>query len=142
MGRVLGIDYGQKRTGLAVTDENQQFAFSLETVMTHHIFPYLNEYLLKNNVEGFVVGEPRRLNNTPTDATEFVEAFVRGLKNKFPAIPVHRVDERFTSGMARQAIIDSGIRKKGRQDKAMVDQVSATIILQSWLEQQQRKKTS
>jgi putative Holliday junction resolvase len=137
MGRIMAIDYGQKRTGLAATDEGCRFAFSLATVPTHGLFDYLHTYQLTNTIEGFVVGEPRRLNNTATDATPLVEAFINRLKKKYPEIPVYRMDERFTSGMARQAIIDSGIRKKGRQDKALVDTVSATIILQSWLEQRE-----
>jgi putative Holliday junction resolvase len=134
MGRIIAIDYGLKRTGLAATDEGCRFAFSLTTVPTHGLFEYLNTYQAANTIDGFVVGEPRRLNNTATDATPIVEAFVNRLKKKYPEIPVYRMDERFTSGMARQAIMDSGIRKKGRQDKGLVDTVSATIILQSWLE--------
>jgi len=137
MGRVIAIDYGQKRTGLAATDEGCRFAFSLATVPTHGLFEYLSTYQNTESIDGFVVGEPRRLNNTATDATPLVEAFINRLKKKYPDIPVYRMDERFTSGMARQAIIDSGIRKKGRQDKALVDTVSATIILQSWLEQRE-----
>jgi putative Holliday junction resolvase len=137
MGRVIGIDYGQKRTGLAVTDEQCIFAFALETVPTVRVFEFLKTYCAANVVSGFVVGEPKRLDNTPTDATPLIEAFIRGLKKQFPSQPVYRMDERFTSSIARQAIIDSGIRKKQRQDKTLVDTVSATIILQSWLEQRE-----
>ena len=135
MGRIVAIDYGSKRTGIAVTDEGQQFAFALETVSSHQLLKFLEDYIQKNPVDAFVVGEPRRLNNTPDDATALVEAFVRSLKRRFEAIPVHRVDERFTSVMAKKAILDSGIGKKDRRDKSLVDKVSAAIILQSWLEQ-------
>lgn len=133
MGRVIGVDYGLKRTGLAVTDENQQFAFALDTVATGTLIPFLEQYCREHAVDGFVVGEPRKLDNTPTDATGAVEAFIRGLSRKFPDKPIYRIDERFTSGMALQSMIDSGVSKKDRRDKGMVDRVSATIILQSWL---------
>lgn len=137
MGRIMAVDYGLKRTGLAVTDENQQFAFALETVPTGTVFTYLEKYFSQHPVDAIVVGEPRRLDNTPTDSTPAVEAFIRGLQRRFPAMPVHRMDERFTSGMAKQAIIDSGVARKDRRDKSMVDMVSAAIILQSWLQQRE-----
>lgn len=134
MERVLAIDYGTKRTGVAVTDESQTFAFGLTTVATKDIFLFLKDYVLKHPVEGFVVGEPKRMNNTATDATVHIEGFIKKLNKEFPGLAVYRMDERFTSAMAKQAIIDSGVKKKGRENKELVDMVSATIILQSWIE--------
>ncbi len=134
MDRILAVDYGNKRTGIAVTDETRTFAFGLTTVATKDLFNFITEYKLKNPVGEFVVGEPRKMNNTATDATLYVEEFVKKLKKLFPDLPVHRMDERFTSAIAKQSIIDSGIKKKGRKNKELVDMVSATIILQSWLE--------
>jgi putative holliday junction resolvase len=135
--RVLAIDYGTKRTGIAVSDESQVFAFGLDTVPTKDIFRFLSDYVAKNPVEGFVIGEPKRMNNTITDATPAIEAFIKKLKKEFPACAIYRMDERFTSSLAKQSIIDSGVKKKGRMNKGLVDMVSATIILQSWIE---RKK--
>jgi len=137
MKRVLAIDYGTKRTGVAVTDETQTFAFGLTTVATREIFRCLSDYVLSHPVEGFVVGEPKRMNNGDTDATVHIETFIKKLKKEFPDHAVYRMDERFTSSIARQSIIDSGVKKKGRANKELVDMVSATIILQSWIE---RKK--
>jgi putative Holliday junction resolvase len=134
MGKVLAIDYGLKRTGLAISDETKTFAFGLTTVLTQQLHHFLTEYCSENAIEAFVVGIPKRLNNLPTDASPHVEGFIRRLNKEFPGKDVYRVDERFTSSMAAQAIIDSGVKKKGRQDKALVDMVSATIILQSWME--------
>jgi len=137
--RVLAIDFGTKRTGIAVSDETQTFAFGLTTVHTKDLFKFLSDYILNHPVEGFVVGEPKRMNNTETDATVHVEAFIKRLKKEFPSLAVYRMDERFTSAMAKQSIIDSGVKKKGRENKELVDMVSATIILQSWIE---RKKVA
>lgn len=134
MERVLAIDYGTKRTGVAVTDETQTFAFGLTTVATKDIFRYLTEYMKSHPVAGCVVGEPKRMNNTATDATIHIEAFIKKLNKEFPGVAVYRMDERFTSSLARQAIIDSGVKKSGRTNKETVDMVSATIILQSWIE--------
>ncbi len=134
MGRIIAIDYGTKRTGLAVTDESGIFAFGLTTVTTHDLPEFLKKYVLENQIEGFVIGEPRTLSNKETDATKYIEAFIKYLKKLFPSIAVHRMDERFTSGMATKSILDSGVKKKDRRDKSLVDMVSATIILQSWLE--------
>ena len=139
MARILAVDYGIKRTGIAVTDESQTFAFGLETVSTNMLKGFLKTYLGKNDVEAIIVGLPRKMDSSDTDATPIVEDFVRRLGRDFPDLPVYRMDERFTSGMAKQAIRDSGIRKQGRKDKALVDMVSATIILQSWLEQRKFK---
>jgi putative holliday junction resolvase len=134
MGRIVAIDYGQKRVGLAVTDESQIIATSLTTVPTAELMDFLKDYLSKNSVECFVVGEPKQMDNSPSESTRFIEPFIRRLKESFPGIPVERVDERFTSKMAVQSIRDSGAKKKTRQDKSLIDTVSATILLQSYLE--------
>lgn len=134
MGRILAIDYGNKRVGLAVTDALQIIATPLETVHAKDVFTFLKSYVQREPVEAFVVGMPRRLTGEATDATPHVVGFVRKLQNEFPAIPVHTVDERFTSSMAHKAMLAGGLGKKARQDKATVDRVSATIILQSYLE--------
>ena len=134
MGRILAIDYGQKRVGIAVTDELKIIANGLTTVPSAEIFDFLNTYLSKENVELFLVGEPKQMDNTPSESSRFVEPFVIKLAQTFPHIPIKRVDERFTSKMAFQSMIDRGLKKKDRQDKAMVDRISATIMLQSYLE--------
>jgi len=135
MSRILAIDYGGKRVGLAVTDTLQMIANGLDTISTAEVFTFLKNYLAKENVVCIVVGEPKRLNNTATHSTEMTEKFVQELKKKFPAIAVERMDERFTSKMAFQAMIDGGLKKKDRQNKETVDKVSATLILQSYLQQ-------
>ena len=134
MGRILAIDYGRKRVGLAVTDELRIIANSLETVHSKDVIEYLKMYTSKENVECFVVGEPKQMNNTKSDSAKFVEPFVKLLQRTFPSIPVKRMDERFTSKIAFQTMIDAGLKKKDRQNKALVDSISATIILQSYLE--------
>lgn len=134
MARVVAIDYGNKRVGLAVTDPAQIIATPLDTVHAQDIFTFLKSYSQKELVEAFVVGFPKTLANTPTDVTSAVVGFVRKLKKEFPDISVHTVDERFTSKMAFQAMIDGGVKKKNRQNKATVDKISATIILKSYLE--------
>ena len=134
MGRILAIDYGQKRVGLAVTDEGQIIASPLTTVHSKDIISFLKDYLSKEKVELFVIGEPKQMNNTASESVRFIEPFVRLLVKEFPEIPVERVDERFTSMIAKRAILDSGSKKKDRQNKALIDTVSAAIILQSYLE--------
>jgi putative Holliday junction resolvase len=129
MGRIIGIDYGQKRTGLAVTDPEQRIAGVLTTVATYELYDYLAKYIAAENVEGFVVGFPRKMNFQPSESAQFVQAFVKGLEKKFPAIPIHWVDERFTSKMAVQAMVDSGASKSARRDKGNIDAISAAIIL-------------
>lgn len=137
MGRIVAIDYGQKRSGLAVTDELKIIASALTTVSTADLIPFLKQYVSRTTVDVFVVGEPRQMNNQPSESERFIEPFIRRLQNEFPGIPVDRMDERFTSLMATRAILDSGAKKKIRQDKSLVDTVSATIILQSYLERKQ-----
>ncbi len=134
MGRILAIDYGQKRTGLAVTDELQLIATSLGTVATREIWNFLTEYLQKEKVETLVVGEPRDMQNRPSDSSRFVEPFVGKLRKTYPDVKIERFDERFTSKIAHQAMIDGGLKKQKRRDKALVDSISATLILQSYLE--------
>jgi len=141
LGRIMAIDYGQKRVGLAVTDELQIIANALTTVRTADIMQFLKDYISREQVDCFVVGEPKQMNNTPSQSLEFIEPFVRSLKKNFPDIPIERIDERFTSKMAFQAMIDAGLKKKDRQNKELVDSISATLILQSFLESRKFKRS-
>ncbi len=134
MARILAIDYGTKRVGVAVTDELQIIASGLTTVHSSEIVTFLKSYLEKEKVETIVVGEPKNLRNEETDSTFEIEKFVTHLSRTFPTVKIDRVDERFTSAIASQAILMSGVKKKKRQDKGLVDEVSATIILQDYLE--------
>lgn len=134
MGRILAIDYGTKRVGLAVTDELKIIASGLTTVHANEVIAYLKDYVSKNEVDVFVVGEPKNLDNTPAQVAEAVNNFVKHLQRTFLDIPVKRMDERFTSKMAFQSMIESGLKKKDRRNKALVDEVSAVIILQSYME--------
>lgn len=136
MPRLLAIDYGSKRTGLAVTDPLQIIATALETVRTHELLDYLKKYLEREEVEAFVIGMPRRLDSTDTHNTQPVRAFIKKLESTFPAIPVHPHDERFTSSIALQAMIASGSKKSERREKGNLDKVSAVVILQSFQESQ------
>jgi putative Holliday junction resolvase len=133
MARILAIDYGKKRTGIAVTDELQLIASGLTTVATHTLFDFLTAYIKNEEVELFLVGEPKQMNYSASESEQFILPFVEKLKKMFPKISIERVDERFTSKMAVQTMIDSGLRKKQRQNKALVDEISATIMLQSYL---------
>ncbi|MGB6268742.1 MAG: Holliday junction resolvase RuvX [Olleya sp.] len=133
MARILAIDYGKVRTGLAVTDELQIIASGLTTVHTKELINFLKDYLKKEQVELFLVGEPKQMDNTPSESEALIKPFLLTLEKTFPKIPIRRVDERFTSKMATQTLIDSGLKKKQRQNKALLDEVSATIILQSYL---------
>lgn len=134
MARLLAIDYGTKRCGIAVSDPLQIIATGLTTVHSKDILTFLENYFKKEPVETIVVGEPKRMSGEATDATVHVENFVKQLRKKFPEIKIARVDERFTSKMAFQTMIDSGLKKKDRQNKELVDEISATIILQSYME--------
>lgn len=135
MARVLAIDYGKKRVGLAVTDPSQIIANSLTTVPTHEIWDWLKIYLEKEKVEKVVVGYPRQMNNQPSEAVSFINPFLKKFQQKYPETELELFDERFTSQMAFQTMIDGGVKKQKRRDKAMVDAISATIILQGYLEQ-------
>jgi putative Holliday junction resolvase len=134
MGRILSIDYGQKRVGFAVTDELQICAHALETVHVSQAFDYLKNYIAKENVDTIVVGEPKTMSNMNSDAARFIEPFVNRLKKEIRNIAIVRFDERFTSKMAFQTLIDAGVNKKTRANKALLDKISATIILQNYLE--------
>ena len=133
MARIMAIDYGSKRVGIAVTDPLQLIATGLTTVHSKDLIDFLKTYIEKEPVVCIVIGEPKRMNNEPSDAARFIEPFVIHLKRTFPAIKIERVDERFTSKMAFQTMIDSGLKKKARQNKELVDEISATIILQSYM---------
>lgn len=133
MGRILAIDYGKKRTGIAVTDELQIIASGLTTVATKELLSFLENYIKTESVELFLVGLPKQMDNTASESEALIAPFLKKLETKFPTIPMKRVDERFTSKMAFQTMIDSGLKKKQRQNKALVDEISATIILQSYL---------
>ena len=133
MARIMAIDYGSKRVGIAVTDPQQIIATGLTTVHSSEVIDFLKKYMQKEEVSCIVVGEPKRMNNEPSDSARFIEPFEMHLKRTFPAVKVERMDERFTSKMAFQTMIDSGLKKKARQNKELVDEISATIILQSYL---------
>ena len=135
MGRIIAIDYGQKRVGFAATDELRICAHALETEHVTKAFDYLKHYIETEKVDVIVIGLPKKLDNTPSESTRYIEPFVNRVRNSFPNIEIARVDERFTSRMAFQTMIDSGLKKKDRQNKALVDTISATIILQSYLQQ-------
>ena len=133
MARILSIDYGKKRTGLAVTDPLQLIAGGLATVSTSELFDWLKAYLAKEPVERIVIGEPRQPNGEPSENLERVRQFVNRWRKAMPDIPIEFYDERFTSVLAHQVMIDGGLKKKARQDKALVDEISATIILQDYM---------
>lgn len=131
--RIMAIDYGGKRTGIAVTDPLQIIATGLTTVDTKDLFTFLQQYVLTESVERFIVGEPKNWDDSDTHATPLVAAFVAELKKKFPTIPITLVDERYTSVMAKQSMIQSGMKKKQRQNKKLVDEIAATIMLQEYM---------
>jgi putative Holliday junction resolvase len=133
MAQILAIDYGKVRTGLAVTDDMQIIASGLTTVPTKELLDYLKTYTNKESVELFLVGEPKQMNNEASESEVLIAPFISQLRTFFPQIPIKRVDERFTSKMAVQTMISSGLKKKQRQNKALIDEISATIILQSYL---------
>ena len=135
MGRILSIDYGRKKSGVAVTDPLQIIANGLCTVPSHELFDFLLKYMKDEDVEKIVVGYPTQNSGEESESMKYIKPFVNRLKKNFPDLPIVWVDERFTSKIAFQAMIDGGLKKKARRDKAMVDKVSATIILQSYMEQ-------
>lgn len=136
MARIVAIDYGSKRVGLAVTDPLGMFATALETVHSKDLMAYLKNYHQTHGIKAFVLGEPRTVKNEPSETARQIQEFAVHLQRSFPDIAVHRVDERFTSRIALQTIAGSGLKKKQRQDKQLVDQISAVLILQTYLEQQ------
>lgn len=135
MGRILAIDYGQKRVGLAVTDPLQIIANSLTTIKTKDIWEFLADYFQKEDVECVVIGYPKQMNNQASDSVRYINPFLGKFQKVYPKMEIKQVDERFTSKMAFQTMIDAGLKKKARQNKELVDTISATIILQSYLEQ-------
>ncbi len=133
LSRIIALDFGRKRTGIAVTDSLQIIASGLTTVSTHHLLDFLKNYIAEEEVELIVVGEPKQMNNTPSEVESLIGPFLKRLRKTFPDIPVKREDERFTSKLAFRSMIDSGLNKKQRRNKALVDEISATIILQAYL---------
>jgi putative holliday junction resolvase len=133
MPRILAIDYGIKRTGIAVTDEFQIIASGLTTIPSETVIPFLKDYFSKENVSTVLIGEPKQMNGLPSESTPIIEKFVTTFTTEFPEMKVVRVDERFTSKMAFQTMIDSGLSKKQRQNKGLVDEIAATILLQDFL---------
>ncbi len=139
MARILAIDFGKKRVGLAVTDPAKIIATRLTTVPSNQIWDYLEEYFRKETVEAVVVGYPRQLNNEASEAVRYINPFLRKFQQKYPEMRLELADERFTSKLAFQTMIDGGLKKGKRQDKALIDGISATIILQTFLEQERNK---
>ena len=133
MSRLMAIDYGTKRVGIAVSDPMQMIANGLTTVLSHDIYTFLSDYFTKEKVERVIVGYPVQLNNKPAEAQKFVDTFITAFGRRFPSIPLEKYDERFTSQMAMQTMIDGGLKKKDRQNKALIDTISATIILQDYM---------
>jgi putative Holliday junction resolvase len=133
MPRILAIDYGLKRTGIAVTDELQIIASGLTTIPSETAIDFLNDYFSKENVAKVLIGEPKQMNGQPSESTPIIEKFVKAFETAFPEMKIERVDERFTSKMAFRTMIDSGLKKKDRQNKALVDEISATILLQGYM---------
>ena len=135
MPRILSIDYGGKRTGLAVTDPLQIIATGLTTVESKQLIPFLKDYFSKEDVELIIIGEPKNWDDTDTHATALVEQCIKALQKNFPAIPVKKVDERYTSKMAKDAMLEMGLKKQQRRNKKLVDEIAATIMLQEYLRQ-------
>ena len=140
MSRILAIDYGQKRVGIAVTDPTQLIANGLDTIRAHDLIDFLKKYFKNEEVELVVIGYPKQMNNTASESVRYVNAFISNFEKHFPDRKYFLIDERFTSKMAFQAMIDGGLKKKKRQDKALIDKVSATIILQSYMEMKDNSK--
>ena len=133
MGRIMAIDYGKKRTGLAVTDPERIIATGLTTVETPKLMQFMADYFAKETVDTIVVGEAKQMDNTPSESARYIEPFVTAIGSRFPDKEICRMDERFTSKIAFQAMIDGGLKKKQRQNKALIDTISATLILQSYM---------
>jgi len=136
----MGIDYGNKRIGLAVTDPLQIFASPLDTIRTADFDLFIAEYLKKEAIDAFVIGYPVQLNNEPSESVRYINPFIKKLKKSYPSIEIHLMDERFTSVMAHNTMIEGGLKKKARQDKSLVDKISASIILRSYLDRKQDSK--
>ena len=136
MARLLAIDYGRKRSGIAVSDTLQIIANGLTTVPSHTVIAFLKDYVTKETVERIIIGLPRQMNYEESESMQYIKPFVKKLQKELPTIPVEYFDERFTSKMAHQTMIDGGVKKMKRQNKALVDEISATIILQGYMESQ------
>lgn len=139
MARILGIDYGRKRTGIAVTDPQQIVANGLTTVPTHTLLDFIKKYIEQEQVEAIVIGKPTQLNGEPSESMRYIDPFIKRLQNELPQMPVILFDERFTSTLAHQAMIDGGMKKKDRQDKARVDAIAASIILNDYLQSKSQR---
>ncbi len=133
MPRIMAIDYGGKRTGIAVTDPFQIIATGLTTIESKELIPFLKKYLAAEEVERIIIGDPRNWDDSETHATPLVAAAIREIQKNFPQLPIEKVDERYTSVMAKQTMLQSGLKKKDRRNKALVDEIAATILLQEWL---------
>jgi len=133
MLRIMAIDYGGKRTGIAVTDPLQIIATGLTTIESKELIPFLKKYLAAEKVERIIIGDPRNWDDSETHATPLVAAAIKEIQKNFPQLPIEKVDERYTSVMAKQTMLQSGLKKKARQNKALVDEIAATILLQEWL---------
>lgn len=133
MPQILAIDYGKKRTGIAVTDDFQLIASGLTTVETSTLVSFLKNYFLAHKVEKVIIGEPKQMNGTPSESTVLITSFIKLFQKEFPQLPIEKIDERFTSKMAFQTMIDSGLKKKQRQNKSLIDEIAATILLQDYL---------
>jgi putative holliday junction resolvase len=138
MGRIIAIDYGRKRVGIAVTDTLQLIANGLTTVASHELIAFLERYIQAEPVDKIIVGLPKQMNNQPSESMKYITPFVHTLKKRIPHIPIEYVDERFTSVLAHRTMLEAGLKKKDRQNKALVDTISATIILQTYLESTHR----
>lgn len=134
MGRIMGIDYGRKRTGVAVTDPLQIIAGNLATVPTHTLMQYIKDYVARESVDRIVIGQPSQLNGEPSESMKYITPFVNRLRKELPDMPVVMYDERFTSTIAHQAMIDGGMKKSDRRDKSRVDAIAATVILNDYLQ--------
>lgn len=133
MARIIALDYGKQRTGIAVTDELQLIASGLVTVKTEDLLQFLKDYIAKENIARIVVGEPKQRDNAPSEVETSIQVFLKSLKTSFPLIPIDRQDERFTSKVAVQTMVEAGLKKKQRRKKELIDEISATLILQSYL---------
>lgn len=140
MGRIICIDYGNKRIGIAVTDPLNMFASPLTTINPSLFDSFIEAYLKNEKVDAFVIGYPRKMNNQPSESVKYIDPFLKKLRKKYPEIIIHCVDERFTSQIALRSMIEGGVKKEDRQDKSMIDRISASIILQSWLDSGSNKK--
>ena len=138
MSIILAIDYGELKSGIAVSDESQVFAFGLATITTNNLIDYIENYNIKNNITQFVVGQPKRMNDEYSEVEKLIREFIKKLSLRFPDIPIDRYDERFSSKMAFQTMIDAGLTKKNRRDKNIIDKISATIILQGYLKSKEK----